>query len=293
MPARSRGILTLDVEDWEHANFAQLDGAQEEIARTVRERHYAMDANTDRWILIWERSKSSSTCFVLGEFARRYPGAVKRLAAAGHEIASHGDTHDLIYRMSREQFREFLKRGLGAVGELTGRVPIGFRAPSWSVDRERTPWFLEELQAAGLRYDSSEFPIRTTLYGQAGARLDPYWEGGLFRVPVTVLSVGSLRAPFASGAFFRLSPLPLIKFGLQRAAKQGLPAMVVLHPRELDPQHPRLKIRGWEGVIHYALLGTVIPKLEALRDAFEWGSIESVYAAEILRPVPLSGRDRA
>src|SRR5437762_155543 len=88
--------LTLDVEDWEHANFEQLRGREAEIATAVRARGYAMDANVDRWIAILAEAGASSTCFVLGEFAQRYPAAVRRLAAAGHEIASHGATHDLV-----------------------------------------------------------------------------------------------------------------------------------------------------------------------------------------------------
>jgi polysaccharide deacetylase family protein (PEP-CTERM system associated) len=273
-------MLTLDVEDWEHANFSQLDGKSDSIAVTVRERRYAMDANTDRWIEVLGRKGAKSTCFILGEFAERYPAAVKRIESAGHEIASHGATHDLIYKMTREQFREFLNKGMGILGDLTGRAPIGFRAPSWSVD-ERTPWFCEELERGGLKYDSSEFPVQTPLFGQKGARLQEYRVGKLLRVPVTVLTFGPVRLPFASGAFFRLSPLSLIRFGLRRAARQGLPVMVVLHPRELDPSHPRLPLTGWEKSVHYARLGTTIPKLERILDDFQWKSIAEAKAASL------------
>src|SRR4051794_32310586 len=98
--SRIQGMLTLDVEDWEHANFHQLKGQEEKIQSEVKARAYAMDANTDRWIEILSRYQAKSTCFVLGEFATRYPHAVRKLAMAGHEIASHGSTHDLIYEMT-------------------------------------------------------------------------------------------------------------------------------------------------------------------------------------------------
>src|ERR1700741_5269573 len=127
--ARSlRATITLDVEDWEHANFRELRGHEAAIAASVRERRYAMDANTDRWIEILGRAGARSTCFVLGEFAERYPEAVRRLAAAGHEIATHGATHDLVYEMTRDRFRAFLRRGIGALGAVTGEAPEGFRA---------------------------------------------------------------------------------------------------------------------------------------------------------------------
>lgn len=268
-------LVTLDVEDWEHANFAQLKGQEAAIARTVKERRYAMDANTDLWIQVLAEAGATSTCFTLGEFAERYPDAVKKLASAGHEIASHCDTHELIYETTRERFREKLKRGLDTLANLTGKRAIGFRAPSWSVTNEKTPWFCEELAAQGIRYDSSEFPIQTPLYGQKSAPLKPYKVGPLLRVPVTVLTAGPARFPFASGAFFRLMPLPMIHLGLKQAAWQDRPVMIVLHPRELDPAHPRLPLKGWEAWVHYARLGTTVPKLRSVLRHFSGSSIES------------------
>lgn len=268
--AKPTGLLTLDVEDWHHANFSQLDGHGSAIADTVKQRAYRMDAATDRWIELL--GQNPSTCFVLGEFAEKYPEAVKKLHAAGHEIGSHSYSHDLIYRMTREQFREALARSLGVLGGLTGEAPRGFRAPSWSVDG-RTPWHCEELENAGIQYDSSEFPVRTPLFGVKGAPLKPYRVGKIWRVPVTVLTFMGVRLPFASGAFFRLWPGEVIRRGLRRAARRGEPAMVVLHPRELLPDHPRLPLRGWENWVHYQGLQSTEPKLRTLLPEFEWKTV--------------------
>ncbi len=266
------GLLTLDVEDWHHANFHQLDPMADRIRATVRERRYRMDRNVELWMETLAVTGAKSTCFVLGEFAEAFPEAVRKLHEAGHEVASHGATHDLIYRMSQEQFREYLKKGIGALGNLIGKSPEGFRAPSWSVD-QRTPWYLDELREQGIRYDSSIFPVKTTLYGQGDAPLTVTREKGIVRVPVTVLTVGPLRLPFASGAFFRLAPLPLIRHGLARASKLGQTVMLVLHPRELDPEHPRLPLSGWERSVHYARLKTTLPKLRDLLPRYRWGTI--------------------
>ena len=115
------GTLTLDVEDWEHANFSQLRGKEGQIASRQHSLRYSMDANVDRWIQVLDQARAKSTCFVLGEFAERYPAAVKKLSDAGHEIASHGATHDLIYEMNRSQFDEFLKKGIKTLEDLTGK----------------------------------------------------------------------------------------------------------------------------------------------------------------------------
>lgn len=272
-----RAMLTLDVEDWEHANYGQLKGCGGEIASEVRRKAYRMDANIDKWLEILADHDACSTAFVLGEFAEKYPEAVKRLARAGHEIATHGQTHDLIYEMSRETFREFLKKGIGTLGNLLGKTPVGFRAPSWSVD-ERTPWLCEELAAQGIKYDSSLFPVRTPLFGRKNAPLRLSWDAGVLRIPATVMDFGGFRVPFASGAFFRIMPLPVILYGLERASKNGQPVMIILHPRELDPAHPRLPLSGWERMVHYARLGTTIPKLCAVLENYNWRSIELVCA---------------
>jgi len=276
--AAVRATVTLDVEDWEHANYAQLRGSEASIAASVGERRYAMDANTDRWIEVLGRVGATSTCFVLGEFADRYPDAVRRLARAGHEIATHGATHDLVYEMSRERFREFLKRGIGSLAGVTGEMPLGFRAPTWSVDRA-TPWLVEELQAAGLRYDASVFPVRTRLFGDDALPLEARRSGGLLRIPVTVAEFAGYRVPIASGVF-RVMPGAFLRYAFTQAGRRGRPLMIVLHPRELDPHHPRLPLRGWARFGHYAGLRTTVPKLESLLARWRWGSIRDVYGPD-------------
>lgn len=273
-----RATLTLDVEDWEDANYPQLRGYEASIAASVRERRYAMDANTDRWIEILGRAGATSTCFVLGSFAERYPDAVRRLARAGHEIATHGSTHALVYEMPRAGFREFLRRGIEALGAVTGEPPLGFRAPSWSVDRN-TPWLAEELLAAGLRYDASVFPVRTRLFGNAALPLGARREGGLLRIPLTVATIAGRRVPLAGGVF-RVMPRAFLHWSLRQAARRGRPLMIVLHPRELDPDHPRLPLQGWTYRAHYAGLRRTVPKLESLLARWTWRSIRELYGPD-------------
>jgi len=272
----SPGALTLDVEDWDHANYSQLRNKSELIHLSVRESKYAMDSNIDLWLQLLEEVGAQSTCFVLGDFARRFPDSIRRLARAGHEIASHGLQHDLIYEMSRLQFRESLKQSLGILGDLVGNSPKGFRAPSWSVD-ERTPWFCEELEAQRILYDSSVLPFRNL-------PVRPFWEGKVLRVPVSVFEVGPLRIPFSSGVFFRLMPFKVIQYGFRRAALNRRTPMIVLHPRELDPLHPRLPLSGWRKSIHYANLQSTLPKLKSLLKEGQWTSLFRLYGSKFDNP---------
>lgn len=277
----SDAVLTFDVEDWEHANYPELESRPEAVRESVKARAYRMDRNVETWIETLRAGNSTSTCFVLGEFAERYPHAVKKLHAAGHEIASHNHDHRLVHRLTQAEFRESLKRSLGVLGDLVGKRPRGFRAPSWSADA-RTPWFCDELRAAGIDYDSSAFPVKTPLFGDPRANVRAWRENGLLRIPASVIELGGARLPFSSGAFFRLAPLNVIRWGLAQAKNGGRPVMVVLHPRELDPDHPRLPLAGWKRWIHYANLGSTLPKLEAILPLYRWRAIEEVYRDQLV-----------
>lgn len=266
-----KAILTLDVEDWDHANYPQLKGREKEILHLRRMRAYPMEENIDRWIQICEKAGVTSTCFVLGEFAQRYPTVIRLLKEAGHEIASHGYSHQLVHEMDQPRFKEYLKFSMGIVGELLGEAPLGFRAPSWSAPAvDQCPWYVDELLEAGFRYDSSVFPARIPMIGHPGASLEVTNVRGLLRLPVSMVTWGGLRVPFSSGTFFRLMPEWGISWGLKQALRKNYPAMVVLHPRELDPDSPRLPLSGWENYTHHAGLSTVVPKLDKILPRFDW-----------------------
>ena len=120
--------------------------------------------------------------------------------------------------------------------------------------------------------------MKTNLYGSSRAVLEPHHVGELLRVPVTaVYPLGRIRIPFLSGAFFRLAPRPLIRLGLRRMVGRGLRPMAILHPRELDPGHPRLPLKGWERYVHYARLNSTIPKLETILAEGAWAPIATEY----------------
>ncbi len=281
-------FLTLDVEDWYHANFAQLKGVAID-----RKASFNMERAIQSWIELCQEFGAVSTCFVLGDFVRAYPELVKKLSAAGHEMATHGDTHDLVYEMSESQLKAWLKKGIQELEQLTGARVQGFRAPSWSVSKIKNPWYLDALLQQGLKYESSSFPLTgplsPSLFGDTDLSMELRVEQGIVRVPVPLLQGPfGVRVPFSSGAFLRLFPKALMPWSLKSVERQSGFSVAVLHPRELVSEHPRLPLKGVERWVHYQNLDTVTDKLRVLLSAGslpgrkrKWISISSSLSPKI------------
>ncbi|MHC4492486.1 MAG: polysaccharide deacetylase family protein, partial [Planctomycetota bacterium] len=184
-----RHALTVDVEDWYHV---------ENLRRAVpSERWSGMDArldgNVDRLLALFSEHGVRATFFILGAAAERHPRVVRRIAEAGHEVASHGWSHDLIYRQDRETFREETRRSKALLEDLAGAAVEGYRASTFSIT-ERSLWALDILAAEGFSYDSSIAPLRHDRYGIPGAPVEPHLrklESGrtLAEFPVSFFSV--------------------------------------------------------------------------------------------------------
>lgn len=263
MRIQSANLLTLDVESWYHANYTSTQ-------KFPSPPDDPADRGVKAWIELLATTQTESTCFVLGEFAARHPQLIRELSKAGHEIGTHMWSHDLCYEMSKDQFREGLKRSKGLLEDLSGQAVRGLRCPSWSFDPERMPWFEEVVLGEGLVYDSSVFPLQTGLYG---SRNFAGFQSGLIEVQPTMAHFGPWKWPIASGFFFRVLPGPLLRFAFRREWRQHRPQMLVLHPRELDPQHPRMRLRADHRFIHYVGLSSVREKLEWCLQSTSWTSI--------------------
>src|SRR5262249_33972890 len=144
------------------------------------------------------------TFFVLGSVAERHPELVRAIAAAGHEVGTHGWSHQLVYKLTREQFRDEIRRSIALLRELTGRTPIGPRAPFFSITRDSL-WAFDVLREEGLRYDSSVYPVVNYRYGIPDA---PRWphrtHPDLVEFPLSTLRWLGRNVPIAGGAYFRI-----------------------------------------------------------------------------------------
>lgn len=269
-------LLTFDVEEWFQANYpsirrrrtSHLDSIVSSSGNDER-----LESNLTRILDLCHRHQARATFFILGQTAERYPSVVLRILKADHEIASHGYEHALIYERTRDWFRSDLRKSLAILEGLTGQKILGYRAPSWSVFQHLN-WFFEELKNHGLVYDSSLFPARTFLYGERDAPRFPQAIQGLVEIPASTFSWAGLRIPFSSGFFFRIFPLVFIRVGMRALQRKGQPAMVCLHPREIDPSMPKPPWATWrDRFIHSVGRRRTARKLEALLKEFSFVSI--------------------
>jgi polysaccharide deacetylase family protein (PEP-CTERM system associated) len=269
--------LTFDVEEYFHAEvFASVVHPDDWPSLPSR-----VGESTHRILDLLGRRNVTATFFVLGWVAERHPDLVREIRARGHEIACHGYAHKMISDMSRDDLRDDVRRARRTIEDAIGAPVAGYRAPTFSIIRE-TLWALDMLAEEGFSYDSSIFPIHHDRYGIPDAPRFPHRinlpaGGELVEFPITTLEVAGQRLPFSGGGYFRLLPYPLIRSAIRRVNhRERMPAIVYLHPWELDARQPRLPIRGLSRVRHYLNLAHTAEKLDRLLAEFAFGPVQRV-----------------
>lgn len=267
MSAQPVSVLSVDVEDWFHIldipggpPLSEWDGLPSRV-----------EENFLRLLDLFARHRSTVTCFFLGWVAERFPHLVREAAARGHEIASHGYTHRLVYEMSRDEFHEDAVRSRKVLEDLAGTQVVGYRSAGFSAT-QRTPWFFEVLAEAGYRYDSSVFPAARGHGGMESASRRPHRTGedgaGIFEFPITVADFFGKPLCFFGGGYLRLFPYWLIRRMSHRVLGEGRPVLFYIHPREVDPSHPRLPMSAPRRFKTYVNLGSTEQKLERILSEF-------------------------
>jgi polysaccharide deacetylase family protein (PEP-CTERM system associated) len=227
---------------------------------------------------------------VLGWVAERHPGLVRQIVAGGHEIASHGFAHRLVYDLTPATFREDVRKSK-AVLESAGGVPVlGYRAPSYSIT-PRSLWAIDILIEEGFAWDASIFPIHHDRYGIPVSPRHPYVLerecGRLVEVPGSTVRVGSMNLPVAGGGYFRLLPYAWTRWGIARVNRtEGRPAIFYMHPWEIDPDQPRLRTSRLGRFRHYRNLDKTEDRLRALLSDFRFSTVTRVLAVEREASVP-------
>jgi polysaccharide deacetylase family protein (PEP-CTERM system associated) len=272
--------FTVDVEDYFHV--AALSSA---ISRSSWEsREFRVSASTERLLAMLGERGITGTFFVLGWVAERVPQLVRRIAAAGHEIACHGYSHQLIYTQSQQTFLDETRHAKQLLEDLIGGPVRGYRAASFSIT-PKSRWALDTLIDLGFEYDSSIFPVRHDRYGMPGAARSPGTVESpsgrkIVEFPMSTALFGGVPVPVSGGGYFRLLPYWFVRAGLRRINdRDGMPFTFYLHPWEVDPQQPRVKVGLLSRVRHYTNLDRCEERLRRLLGEFRFTSMRRVLQA--------------
>ena len=268
--------MTVDVEDYFHVSVfdgivprSQWDRLESRVCR-----------NTERLLDLLAEHGVRATFFVLGWVAERHPALVARIAAAGHEVASHGYGHRLVYDQTPSAFRDDVRRAKALLEQASGMAVNGYRAPSYSIV-PRSLWALDVLIEEGHTYDASIFPIRHDRYGIPVSARHPYIidrpNGRLIEAPASTAQAAGTNLLIAGGGYFRLLPYGWTRWGIQRVNHtERRPVIFYLHPWEIDPDQPRLHAGLLSRVRHYRNLDQTETRLRQLLQDFAWGSLRSI-----------------
>jgi polysaccharide deacetylase family protein (PEP-CTERM system associated) len=266
-------IFSIDVEDWFNLSGTGAEPPPSEWDRLESR----LERNFHGLLDLLAAGGGTATCFVVGYFGRRFPKLIRQAVAAGHEIAAHGYFHRLIYEMSPIEFYEDAVRTRKVLEDVSGHAVAGFRAPAFSVT-ERTPWFFDKLVEAGYGYDSSVFPAPHQTGGLASGKFAPYRvttpAGQIEEFPITALRVLGRPICFFGGGYLRLFPYQIIRAMGRRAQNEGRPTIFYVHPREIDPQQPRLPLSLRRRFTCYVNLETTQPKIVNILRDFQVTSFE-------------------
>lgn len=274
MPNSAVHAMTVDVEDYFHvAAFNKVISPSQWDNWPSR-----VEANTQRLLDVFAKHQIHITFFILGWVAERYPDLVRKIKDGGHEIASHGYSHQLIYRQTQAVFREETYKSKQILEGITGQPVTGYRAASYSITRQSL-WALDILSELGFTWDSSIFPTRHDNYGIPGSPEEPYLiktnVGLLTEFPLTTAQVLGQSVPAAGGGYFRQYPYWLSRWLFAKASQRGQKSQIFyLHPWEIDPDQPRVPNASWfSNFRHYTNLKRCLPRLEHLLADFPFGTM--------------------
>lgn len=277
---KTKNFLTFDIEEWFHANYSNMQPSQYDTKSTN------LENNVDRFIEICTIFNVKSTCFILGDVAKDKPYIVKKLFEAGHEIASHGNSHRMIYPMKPDEFRADIQVSSDILEQIIGEKVVGFRAPSWSVKSDTLPWFYDVLEDEGFLYSSSVYPAKNRLFGIPNFPDIPHYpsSSNILEIPQSVMNLFGNRVGYAGGGYLRFFPTWLIKRVIREKNRSGKNVFIYLHPREIDMQQPRLKLGWMDGYFHYQGIAGCEEKLSSLLEEFS-SNLHRMddYAKEMIR----------
>lgn len=281
-----KNILTVDLEEWfvvenlkGNITFHQWGDLPSRVTR-----------NTERLLDLFDYHDVRATFFVLGWIAGRYPRLINTIASRGHEIACHSFCHNQVFRLSEKEFREDTQMAIKAIKEACGVTPVGYRAPSWSIN-SKAIWAFDILVELGFLYDSSVFSIKHDLYGDVYglknvAKIKLENGRSLYEIPASTVNIFGKRFPVGGGGFFRHSPFWFTRRMIWKLNNADEPAVIYIHPWELDQDQPRVKeLTFFQRYRQYGSIGTLEKKLGLLLREFDFCSAEDYISGLSKKPI--------
>ena len=267
--------LSVDVED-----YFQVSALAPHIERHRWDSmECRVERNIGRLLALFEKRGARATFFTLSWIAERYPELVREIVAAGHELASHGQSHLRASEQSRTDFRSDVEGARKKLEDIGGVAVRGYRAPSFSIGRANL-WAFECIAEAGYLYSSSVYPVRHDHYGMPDAPRFAYRaHNGLLELPITTTRVFARNLPAGGGGFFRLLPYRASRWAIERVNRiDRQPAIFYFHPWEIDPHQPRIAGVGAKTRFrHYLNLDRTESRLDRLLSDFRWDRIDRVF----------------
>jgi polysaccharide deacetylase family protein (PEP-CTERM system associated) len=281
-----QNILTVDLEDW----FV-VENLKDKIEYKKWSKQISrVEETTENILQIFSDFNVCATFFTLGWVAEKFPRLIDRIAREGHEIACHSYHHDRVDLMGERQFRKDTEQAVEAIIKACGIKPVGYRAPSWSIN-SKIPWAYEILAELGFMYDSSVYPIKHDIYGDPGglkrvAELKVDNGGKLWEIPASTIKILGKEIPVGGGGYLRHSPLWFTSRMIKKINRENRPAIIYLHPWEVDKNQPRVEgLSAFRRYRQYGSISTLAKKLELILKEFDFCTAKEYILRLIKRPI--------
>ena len=263
-------MFSIDLEDWFYVERESSTGTKEWADFSSN-----LQINTLNILNLLDSKNIKGTFFVLGKLAEHEADLIKEISGRGHEIASHGYSHKIIDEMTKDEFREDIEKSIDSIVKSCGRMPLGYRAPKFSINK-RTEWAFDILKEFGFIYDSSIYPISIHPdYGSVEFDINPFrHETGIIELPLSFVNILGIRVPFSGGGYFRLYPYTVFSSMIKYTNKRNRPVIFYLHPWELNNTMP---VSGKSIILKYRQninIKNTFKKLNRLVNDFNFESIE-------------------
>jgi len=262
--------FSVDLEDWYQGIELPFNSWNQHSERIRK--------GLDPLLELLDKHQTKATFFTLGWIGEKYPEIIREIAQSGHEMASHGYSHEKVYDLTPDAFREEISRTKKVLEDISGSQVVAFRAPFFSVTN-RSLWALDILKEEGYTIDCSISPVKTWRYGISTTPDEIFTikENGLIEFPVSTFRLLSKNLGIG-GAYFRLFPYMLTSNGLKQRTKEGKVNMFYIHPWEYDPHHPVVDMERKAKITHYTRLSKTIPFTDRLLGQFKFDTVSNVVA---------------